>query len=220
MISAFFHCSDGHFFNLSHRHDFIIMNVINRLIDDGKSQIFDYAYKLTASSGTFIVRALFPVEIRMHENLLFVKIISYQYNYALKYGLGEDFDGDRTAYGDPDTSTRFRVTWKFIPYWIGDRLYFKIRPIDLVLFLKLGNSRDRSGDHGVYGSTNHDSDRHLWYVQPVRHHGKLLFYIINKEYDKLLKLGQSRDSDGDRTAYGHSTRDFNPDKFAWYIDLI
>ncbi|XP_004922563.1 microvitellogenin isoform X2 [Bombyx mori] len=200
--------------------DSIITNVVNRLIDNGKSQIFDYAYKLTASRGTFIVRALFPWEIRMHEDLLFVKIISYPYNFALKYSLGEDLDDEKIAYGDPNTKTRFRVTWKFVPYWIGDRVYFKIRPIDIAYFLKLGNTVDRDGDHGAYGSTNHDTDRHLWYVEPVRHKGKLLFYIINKEYNKLLKLGQSTDSDGDRRAYGHSTRDFNPDKFAWDIDLI
>ncbi|XP_028041484.1 microvitellogenin-like [Bombyx mandarina] len=200
--------------------DYIITNVVNRLIDNGKSQLIDYAYKLTASRGTFIVRALFPSAVRLHEDLFFVKIISYKYDFALKYGLGEDFDEDRTAYGDSDTSTRFRVTWKFVPFWIGDRVYFKIRPIDIAYFLKLGNSRDKDGDHGAYGSTNHDTDRHLWYVKPVRHNGKLLFYIINKEYEELLKLGQSTDSDGDRTAYGHSTRDFNPDKFAWYIKLV
>ncbi|XP_028029383.1 microvitellogenin-like [Bombyx mandarina] len=201
-------------------HDSIISNVVHRLINDGQSQIFDYAYKLTASRGTFIVRALFPIEIRMHEDLLFVKIISYKYDFALKYSRGVDFAGDKTAYGDSDTSTRFKVTWKFVPYWIGDRVYFKIRPIDIAYFLKLGNTRDRDGDHGAYGSTNHDTDRHLWYVKPVRHNGKLLFYIINKEYDELLKLGKSKDWDGDRVAYGHSEKDFNPDKFAWYIKLI
>ncbi|XP_028041540.1 microvitellogenin-like [Bombyx mandarina] len=200
--------------------DSMITNVVNRLIDNGQSQLIDYAYKLTASRGTFIVRALFPSEVRLHEDLFFVKIISYKYDFALKFGLGADFAGDKTAYGDSDTSTRFRVTWKFVPFWIGDRVYFKIRPIDIAYFLKLGNTRDRDGDHGAYGSTNHDTDRHLWYVKPVRHNGKLLFYIINKEYEELLKLGQSTDVDGDRTAYGHSEKDFNPDKFAWYIKLV
>ncbi|XP_062530295.1 microvitellogenin isoform X2 [Bombyx mori] len=200
--------------------DYMITNVVNRLIDNGQSQLIDFAYKLTASSGKFIVRELFPSAVRLYEDMVFVKIVSYKYDFALKYGRGVDFAEDKTAYGDPDTSTRFRVTWNFVPYWIEDRVYFKIRPIDIAYFLKLGNTRDRDGDRGAFGSTNHDTDRHLWYLKPVRHNGKLLFYIINKEYDELLKLGQSTDVDGDRTAYGHSEKDFNPDKFAWYIKPV
>ncbi|XP_012552341.2 microvitellogenin isoform X1 [Bombyx mori] len=198
----------------------IIEQVIERLFDEGQSIVFDYSYKLSIAGARYVARSCFPAAIRIHESLVFAKVINKRDGYALTYSRRVDSDGDRRILGDRNTQNRMDITWWFVPYWLGDRLYFEMRPLRMAMFLKLGNTRDEDDDHTAYISDDHATNRHFWTIQPVKHNGELLFYIINREYDELLKFGQSTKYDGYRIGYGHSTRDFNPNKFSWYIDVI
>ncbi|XP_028040518.1 microvitellogenin-like [Bombyx mandarina] len=195
----------------------IIKQVIERLCDEGNSIVFDYSYKISISKAPYIARSCFPMAIRIHERMVFAKLINKRDGYALTYNNHVDFDGDRRVLGDPNTESRMDIGWWFVPHWTGDRLYYQMRPLRMAMFLKLGNSRDGDGDHTAYVSDDYSTNRHLWTIQPVKHNGELLFYIINREFDKLLKFGLSPVYDGYRIAYGHSTKDLNPHKFSWYI---
>ncbi|XP_037302778.1 microvitellogenin-like [Manduca sexta] len=93
--------------------------------------------------------------------------------------------------------------------------------------LKIGLSTDSYGERTVYGvSTDNDIGKrasweftHQWYLQPVVVNKELLFYIINREYDELLKLSQSPDSDGDREAFTHGEdASGDPERFGWKIE--
>ncbi|XP_028038117.1 low molecular mass 30 kDa lipoprotein 19G1-like [Bombyx mandarina] len=198
----------------------IIERVIERLFDEGQSIVFDYSYKFSISRAAYIVSRCFPAVIRIHESLVFAKLINKRDGYALTYSNRVESDGDRRALGDHNTKTRIGIEWSLVAHWSGDRLYYKMRPLRIAMFLKLGNSTDEDGDHTAYISHDDSTNRHLWTIQPVRHNGELLFYIINREFDKLLKFGQSTEHDGYRIAYGHSTKDFNPDMFSWYIKVM
>ncbi|XP_028029384.1 microvitellogenin-like [Bombyx mandarina] len=200
--------------------DRIIKKVVDILIDEGRTEIFDYAYRLYVAKGRLALRSCFPVEVRLSESTVFVKLINKRDGYAALLDDNADFHDDHRLLAHRNTTTRFEVTWKFVSFWTGDKLYFKLRPINEALFLKLGTRKDEDGDRTAYGSPAQDTNRHLWYVKPVRYNGELLVYIINREYDMLLKLGQSTKYDGYRIGYGHSKMDFTPDIFAWHVEVL
>ncbi|XP_037298380.1 microvitellogenin-like [Manduca sexta] len=197
----------------------IISKTVDKLLEKDPQEVMYYGYYLFNHDAQDIVKNYFPLEFRMIFSQLTVKLINKKYNMELKVGLKTDSDGERTVYGDSGDVGN-RAVWKFMNVDASDKkVYFKIYNPSDNQFLKSGNSADRFDDHPIYSSTNSDTFRHQWYLEPVVLDNEILFYVINRQYSQPLKLAQSTDSDGDRQAYGHGGDPSGaPERFGWKIE--
>ncbi|XP_030026118.2 microvitellogenin-like [Manduca sexta] len=196
----------------------IISKTVDKLLDENQKKVMYYAYYLWNNGAEDIVKNYFPLQFRMIFSQLTVKLINKKYSMELKVGLSTDSDNERTVYGDCGQVGE-RAAWEFKFNEASDeKVYFKIYNPNDNQFLKSGNSADRFDDHPIYSSTNSDTFRHQWYLEPVVYNKELLFYVINRAYSQPLKLAQSNDLDGDRQAYGHGGDSSGaPERFGWKI---
>ncbi|XP_021207216.1 microvitellogenin [Bombyx mori] len=197
----------------------VVVNAVTRLIEDGKRNILEFAYKLWKfDEGQQVVKELFPAQFKLIFSGNLVKIITIRDDLALKLAGAADELNDRAAYGDGSDKTSENISWKFVPIWEDNRVYFKIFNIRRRQYLKLGVDADGENDHAVFGDNFADTRRHEWYLKPVQLNGKLLFYIYNRQYNQGLKLSRTADSAGDRRAYSNAGEvDGQPELFGWSI---
>ncbi|NP_001119728.2 hemolymph protein isoform X1 [Bombyx mori] len=199
----------------------IIEDTVNNLIRDGNRNVLEFAYKLWIGEGKEIVKHYFPVQFRQVLSESNVKIINKRDNLAIKLGAATDSDNDRIAYGDANDKSSENVSWKLIPLWENNRVYFKIYSVRRHQYLKLGTATDGENDHSVYGDDRADTHRHQWYLKPAKLDSQVLFYIYNRQYNQALKLSRSVDSDGDRRAYSSSSSvEGQPELFGWSISIV
>ncbi|KAG6451526.1 hypothetical protein O3G_MSEX007205 [Manduca sexta] len=197
----------------------VISKTVDKLLNQDKQKLMYYAYYLWNHDAQDIVKNDFPIEFRMIFGQLTVKLLNKKFGMRLKVGLKTDSDGERTVYGDSGDVGN-RAVWQFMNVDASDKkVYFKIYNPSDNQFLKTGNSADAYNDHPIYTSTNSDTYRHQWYLEPVVYNKEILFYVINRKYSQPLKLAQSTDSDGDRQAYSHGEDSSGaPERFGWKIE--
>lgn len=196
----------------------VIEDVVTRLLRDAKRNVIEYAYQLWINGLDATVKQHFPIQFRLIIDGNFVKFINRRDGLALKLAIDTDGDGDRLSYGDAHDKTSHRVSWKMIPVWDNNRVYFKILNTHRNQYLKLEVSSDGAGDHKAFGSDESDTYRHQWYLYPVKYENDVLFYVFNREYSQALKLGRDVDSMGDRMLWGHNGNVLgNPEIFGWFI---
>lgn len=196
----------------------IIEDAVTKLVRGSKRNVLDYAYKLWFGEAKEIVKNHFPVQFRQILSESVVKIISKRDNLAIKLGQDLDAEKDRIAYGDANDKTSENVSWKFVPLWDNNRVYFKIVSVFRHQSLKVGTDADSQGDHGTYGDDVADTHRHQWFLKPANLEGDVLFYIFNRKFNQALKLGRAVDSDGDRIVYSHyGNVDGQPELYGWHI---
>ncbi|KAG6451524.1 microvitellogenin-like [Manduca sexta] len=199
----------------------VISKTVDKLLDQDKQKVIYYAYYLWNHNAQEIVKNDFPIQFRIIFGQLTAKVINKKFGMKLKVGLKTDSDGDRTVYSvSTENDIGERASWEFKFHEASDKkVYFKIYNPHANQFLKIGTYSDGYQDHLIYTSTNSDTFRHQWYLQPVVVNKEILFYIINRENSDLLKLAQSPDSDGDRQAYTHGEDSSGaPERFGWKIE--
>ncbi|KAG6458850.1 microvitellogenin-like [Manduca sexta] len=196
----------------------VVKNVVDRLLRNSIRNTMEYSYKLWSCGGRHVVANHFPVEFRLILGEDVLKLVNKRDNLALKLGVDIDGDGDRGAWGDGKDKSSNRVSWKMIPIWEGNKTYFKIYNPDTNMYLKSGIVDDNIGDRRCYGSSDADTNRHQWYLHPVKYDEDVLFFIYNRKYNQALKLGRDADNIGDRVLWGHNGYvTNNPEHFAWRI---
>lgn len=160
----------------------VISTVVNRLLQEGKTNILDYAYSLWNRFGECIVKIYFPIEFRLMLNESPVMIINKRDELALKLELKTDNAGDRASSGAGSVNVKHpvpRVSWKLLPVWDKNKVYFKILNTYHTQYLKLEVKADSAGDHTAFGANEEDTWRHEWYFHPVVHNNEILFYMMH-----------------------------------------
>lgn len=195
-----------------------IIVVVDRLLQGVNPKTMTFAYKLWVGGAQNIVFNCFPSEFQIILRSDKVKIISHYYNQALKLDANVDSYNDRLGWGDSKDQSSHRVSWKFIPLVENDHVVFKIENNEHSMFLKLDVNVDSYKDRQCWGSNNSNEHRHKWLLEPLRFNNKILFFIINSEYDQGLKLDAHVDSYGDRLLWGNNGNIINnPNYFGWII---
>ncbi|XP_037297479.1 microvitellogenin-like [Manduca sexta] len=199
----------------------VISKLVDKLIAQKPHKSMYYAYYLWNHNAQDIVKNSFPIQFKMIFGQHTTKIINKKFGMELKIGLSTDSYGERNVYGvSTDNDIGKRASWEFTsPEAADHKVYFKIYNPHDNQYMKTTIFYDTYKDHLINTSTNSDTFRHQWYLQPVVVNKELLFYIINREYDELLKLSQSPDSDGDREAFTHGEdASGDPERFGWKIE--
>ncbi|XP_037302776.1 microvitellogenin-like [Manduca sexta] len=194
----------------------IISKTVDKLINENPKKVMYFAYYLWNNGAQDIVKNYFPLPFRVIFSQLSVELYNKKYSMELKVTLSTDSDNERGVYGDY-SKVGARADWTFMVTEAADeKVYFKVYNPSNNQYMKSGNSADGDNDRPIYASTNSDTFRHQWYLEPVMYNGDLLFYIFNREYNQPLKLGQFTDSDGDRRAYAHGgDPSGDPERFGW-----
>lgn len=202
----------------------VIREVVSGIIKEKNNKIMNFAYKLWNNGAQSIVIKYFPTQFKLIFNEDDVTIVNKKYPLALKLAKSM-VDLDKMAFGDSQDKYSKRVSWRFLPIWSNNSVQFRILNVDCGMFLKLAIYTDRYEDREAWGSfgisRSDDStyfNRCLWYLDPVMLDGELLFFIMNKQYDKGLKLAASPDWDSDRQLWGHhSDVHDDPGYYGWSI---
>lgn len=197
----------------------VIAETVKKLLANEPGNILAYGYKLWNAGLKQIVTDYFPKELKLILSKEHVKLINKRDGLALKLALEADYYNDKECQGDGKDKTSTKVSWKFVPVCDDDRMFFKIVNTDSNRYMKLEVKKDSAGDHIAWGAVEADTDRHLWYLDPVMSNGALLFYIYNKQYGQALKLARAVNEVGDRTLWGHNGAVIGqPEKFGWTIE--
>ncbi|KAJ0179154.1 hypothetical protein K1T71_004866 [Dendrolimus kikuchii] len=198
----------------------VIVAVVDRLLQGDNAKTMTFAYKLWVGGSQDIVTKCFPSEFDIILRSENVKIISHYYDQALKLDANVDMYNDRLGWGDSKDKTSHRVSWKFLPLEDDNRVAFKIQNNEHTMFLKLDVNYDSYGDRKCWGSNNSNEQRHKWFLEPQRFNNKIVFFIVNREYQQGLKLDAHVDIYGDRLLWGNNTNNNitgNPNYFSWLI---
>ncbi|XP_028029505.1 low molecular 30 kDa lipoprotein PBMHP-12-like [Bombyx mandarina] len=197
----------------------VIKNVVDDLIIDKRRNTMEYCYKLWVGNGQHIVRKYFPFNFRLIMAGKFVKLISRNYNLALKLGSTNNPSNERLAYGDGVDKHTQLVSWKFITLWENNRVYFKIHNTKYNQYLKMSSKTDcNNRDRLVYGGDTAYSISEQWFLQPAKYENDVLFFIYNREHNDALELGGIVNASGDRKAVGHDGEVSGlPDIYSWFI---
>ncbi|KAJ0180143.1 hypothetical protein K1T71_004734 [Dendrolimus kikuchii] len=200
---------------------YLIDIVVDWLLKGDNQKTMAFAYKLWVGGGQDIVVHWFPSEFQDILRSDNVTIVSHYYNQALKLDSNMTSNKDRLAWGDSNDKTSVRVTWKIIPQMENNHIFFKIKNMEHSMFLKLEDPVDSDGDRKGFGSEHSFENKHMWALEPVRYKDKILFFIINYDFQQGLKLAVQLDTYGDRLLYGHNANVVNnPDYFGWLIKAI
>ena len=199
----------------------IITLIVNRLLDESRRNVVDYAYNLVRNGDISIVSDHFPIQFRWMFTGKEITFINRRDTMALKLEWHPDRDGDRGAFGDKDEWEGKRMAWKLIPYrYDGSKVCFEILNVHFNQYLKLEVHTDDAGERRGFGDNEHNGRRHRWYFHPVLVDSEMLFYIFNVEYNQTLKLGRYVDWAGDRRLWSHNWNPIgSPEHLAWYIRL-
>ena len=132
--------------------------------------------------------------------------------------MATDSAGNRLSYGDEEDKTSHLISWRMIPVWDNGKVYFKIVNTRRNQYLKLEVASDSVGVHKAFGSDEDDTYSHQWYLHTVKYENVLLFYIFNREYSQVLKLGRYVDTIEDRMLWAHNGNVLNnPEHFGSHI---
>ncbi|KAG6463355.1 microvitellogenin-like [Manduca sexta] len=195
-----------------------IVDVVNKLLQQGIRATTPFAYKLWNSGEKEIVNNYFPDAFKLIFNGDNIKIVSNYYNMALKLDANVDYYNDRLGWGDKSDHSSNRVSWTLLPIWENNNVIFKIRNNEHSMFLKLDVNVDSYGDRKCWGSNSSNELRHTWKLEPVKLQGNVVFFIVNCEYDQALKLDANVDSYGDRLLWGNNGNVVNnPRYFGWLV---
>ncbi|XP_021206836.2 low molecular mass 30 kDa lipoprotein 19G1-like isoform X1 [Bombyx mori] len=194
----------------------LITNVVNNLIRNNKMNCMEYAYQLWMQGSEDIVRDCFPVEFTLILAENYVKLMYRRDGLAFTLS-----DNGGVAYGDSKDRTSSRVSWKFIPLWENNKVYFKIENTERKQNLALKVRTNRNGDHMAYGVANFDGFRAQWYLVPAELNNEVLFFIFNRDYSMALTLSRTMDSLGNRMAWGYNGRVIEkPEHNTWSIKVF
>ncbi|KAJ0175742.1 hypothetical protein K1T71_008901 [Dendrolimus kikuchii] len=196
----------------------IIAEVVKKLLENNNGNVLAFGYKLKNGGLKQAFNDHFPKELKLILNKENIKLINKRDGLAVKLALEAEYN-DKECLGDSKDKTSSNVSWKFVSVCDDDRMFFKIVNTDSNRYMKLEVKNDQAGDHIAWGAIESDTDRHLWYLDPVMSNGVLLFYIYNKQYGQALKLGRATNEVGDRILWGHNGAvTGNPEKFGWIIE--
>ncbi|XP_022832024.1 microvitellogenin-like [Spodoptera litura] len=202
--------------------DDTVKEIVTRLIEAEPRNVMSYAYKLWYGGAQNIVRSAFPSPFALIFNEDNVKIINKEYLQPLKLDVHTDSYNDRLAWGhNICESNSKRLSWKLLPFWENDGVIFKIYSTEYNMYLKLDANVDNIGDRQVWGSTNSNETRHMYYLEPYLKNGVLVFFIINRRYKQGFKLDVNVDKYGDRLLWGHNGSIYNEyQRFRWIISAF
>lgn len=191
-----------------------IVEIVNKLLQNGKKNIMEFAYQLWNTDNRDIITNYFPIAFKLIFNKDFVKIINKNNLFALKLDEIEDSIQERIVLGDGKDKASVKVRWEIISVHESNGLYFKIMDMEHGTLLRLANNE---GDRKAKASSHEDSKAH-WLLEPIKVDDDILFYILNKEYNQGLKFGDTADEHGNKQVLGHngSVRE-HPELYGWFI---
>ncbi|KAI5634217.1 lepidopteran low molecular weight (30 kD) lipoprotein domain-containing protein [Phthorimaea operculella] len=192
-----------------------IVDVVTRLLKEGKRNTMTFACKLWHSDSQNMVTNYFPISFKLIFNQDTVKIMSKKDLITLKLDLNVDTNSERLCIGDTADKESPKVRWKLEAVMDNEVLYFKIFSIENEMFLKL---EDVEGEKICKGSSDATDAKSQWILDPIKIDDDLVFYIINREFDQGLKLTEVVDQNVNKRVLGHNGSVYgNPDKYGWYI---
>lgn len=191
-----------------------IVEIVNRLLENEKKNIMEYAYNLWNTDKRDVITNYFPLAFKLILNKDFVKIINKDNLFTLKLDENEDSSQERTVLGDGKDKASVKVRWEVISVYENNCLYFKIMDMEHGTLLKLA---DNEGDKIAKASSVDDS-KSQWLLKPIKVDDDILFYIINKQYIQGLKLGDKTDEHGNKQLLGHNgSVSGHPELYGWFI---
>ncbi|XP_028029512.1 low molecular mass 30 kDa lipoprotein 19G1-like [Bombyx mandarina] len=195
----------------------VITNVVNKLIRNNKMNCMEYAYQLWMQGSKDIVRECFPVEFTLIFAENNIKLMYKRDGLALTLRDDSNNDG-RLAYGDGKDKTSPKVSWKFVPLWENNKVYFKIVNTQRNQYLTLSVKTTPTQNHMAYGVNSVEGFKAQWTLQPTKYDNDVLFFMYNREYNEALVLSKPTDTWGNRMAFGYSGRVVgSPEQYAWGI---
>jgi hypothetical protein len=204
--------------NLSLNHGNVISDTVARLSQEGNENLPSYVYKLWIGGHKDLVKTCLPKTYEAIFNEDDVVLISKKFKMALKLSVNKDSDGDREVWGDVEDKTSAKVAWQLLPVWTNNRVSFKLKNQDKMMFLKMGLWPDSINDRDVFGSETNEELKHLWNLVPLTVDNKYYFHIVNRQFGLGLKLAETTGALGDRKLWGHNgDLNFEPARFTWSI---
>lgn len=191
-----------------------IVEIVNKLLENAKKNIMEFAYNLWNTDNRDVITNYFPIAFKLVFNKDFVKIINKYNMFRIKVDETEDSVKERIVYGVDKDNASLNVRWNVTPVYENNSLYFKIMNMEHGALLRLA---DNEGDKKGKASSLDDSKTH-WLLEPVKVDDDILFYIINKEYNQGLKFSETIDEHGNKQLLGHNGPvSGHPDLYGWFI---
>ncbi|KAG6455165.1 microvitellogenin-like isoform X2 [Manduca sexta] len=196
-----------------------IAKVVNKALNGGLESIMTFAYKLWDSGEKDIVTKNFPTAFKWIFNEDEIEIVSNHYeNTKLKLDPTNDEWHNRLAYGTDRGNGGTTFSWVMLPIWKDDKVIFKLKNIEYNMHLRLDIHDNSAGDRKGWGSQNLDDVRYNWKLVPMNHGYKVVFIIVNCQYDQTLKLDNNVDKYGDRQLWGHNGMYYDIENFMWLVN--
>lgn len=183
----------------------ILTKTIEKLLQDNIDNVVQYAFRLWISNHKDVVIENFPQPFKLIFNEDDVKLINTKYNLPLKMDVKVDYYGDRLIWGDGIPSNEYRHRWRIEPIFMNDRVSFTIKNIERMMYMKLSNHPNHTGERQAWGDAiNVSIDRLTWTLEPIYGEDHLDFFIVNEQHKQGIKLASKVDKYNDRELLGHN----------------